>query len=98
MAGRAAAVQPDEVWVGDITYIRLGAQSFGYLSLLLDLYSRRIVGWEFSESMEEGLVLATLREAIISRAAASSTTRTGAGSTRGSSTGRCCVGRRCSRA
>ena len=65
--GRAAAAEPDKVWVGDITYIRLGEQSFGYLSLLLDLYSRRIVGWEFSESMEEGLGLATPREAIVSR-------------------------------
>ena len=67
LAGRAAAVEPDEVWVGDITYIRLGDQSFGYLSLLLNLYSRRIAGWKFSESMQENLVLAALREAIVSR-------------------------------
>ncbi|MCA9115861.1 MAG: DDE-type integrase/transposase/recombinase, partial [Planctomycetaceae bacterium] len=67
MAGRAAAAEPDEGRVGDITYIRLGEPSFGYLSLLLDLNSRRIAAWEFSERREEGLVLATLREAIVSR-------------------------------
>jgi putative transposase len=57
----------DEVWVADITYVRLSTGGFGYLSLLLDLFSRRIVGWEFLEEMSEGLVLATLKSAIGAR-------------------------------
>ncbi len=67
LAGRAAPTRINEVWVGDLTYIRLKRAGFGYLSLLMDLFSRRIVGWEFSESMTEPLVLSSLRSAIISR-------------------------------
>ena len=54
----------NEVWVGDITYIPLGGGRFGYLSVLMDLHSRRIVGWEYQETMTEALVLACLRKAI----------------------------------
>ncbi len=64
LAGRAAAARINEVWVGDITYIRLKRTGFGYLSVLMDLFSRRIVGWKFSESMAEPLVLWSLRSAI----------------------------------
>lgn len=52
------------VWVGDITYVPVRELGFGYLSLLLDLCSRRIVGWEFSESMQDDLVLSALHRAI----------------------------------
>lgn len=57
----------NEVWVGDITYIPLRGGRFGYLSVLMDLYSRRIVGWEYQESMTDALVLASLRKAIKNR-------------------------------
>ncbi len=57
----------DEVWVGDITYVPLRGGRFGYLSVLMDLYSRRIVGWEYQESMTADLVLASLRKAIRNR-------------------------------
>lgn len=57
----------NEIWVGDITYIALKETGFGYLALLLDLFSRRIVGWEFLEEMSERLVLPVLRSAIRSR-------------------------------
>ena len=67
LAGRAAPMRINEVWVGDITYIRLQRTGFGYLSLLMDLFSRRIVGWEFAESMTEPLVLSPLRSAIVNR-------------------------------
>ena len=40
---------------------------FGYLALLMDLFSRRIVGWSFLEEMGERLVLGTLTEAIRDR-------------------------------
>jgi len=54
----------NQVWVGDITYIPLKGAKFAYLSKLMDLYSRFIVGWEMSDHMKESLVLASLRHAI----------------------------------
>jgi putative transposase len=57
----------NRVWVGDITYVPLTGNDFLYLALLMDLYSRRIVGWEMRSNMKEPLVLAALRSAIASR-------------------------------
>ena len=58
-------------WGGDITDIPLGTRTcdgrFGYLPLLMDLYSRRIVGLFYQDSMGEDLVLAALRRAIHDR-------------------------------
>jgi transposase InsO family protein len=56
----------NQVWVGDITYIGL-AQQFAYLAVLMDLYSRRIVGWSLELDMTETLVLSALRQAIKAR-------------------------------
>ena len=71
LVGRAAPTRSNEVWVGDITYIPLlprhGRGRFGYLALLMDLWSRRIVGWEYGSSMDEDLVLGALRRAIRER-------------------------------
>jgi len=67
LIGRDAPTKIDEVWVGDITYIALRGGRFGYLSVLMDLYSRRIVGWEYQESMTADLVLASLQKAIRQR-------------------------------
>jgi transposase InsO family protein len=57
----------NQVWVGDISYVPLRAGDFLYLAMLMDLYSRRIVGWALREHMKESLVLAVLRGAIASR-------------------------------
>ena len=57
----------NRVWVGDITYIPLNGNGFLYLALLMDLYSRRIVGQEMQANMKEPLVLAALRSAIAYR-------------------------------
>jgi putative transposase len=57
----------DRVWVGDITYIPTVENGFLYLALLMDLYSRRIVGWELDDNMQESLVLSALRFAIAGR-------------------------------
>ena len=54
----------DEVWLGDITYIGLIDGTFCYLSVLMDLFSRRIIAWTVRDDMCEGLVLETLRKAI----------------------------------
>ncbi len=65
-----AAPPPDRVnrvWVADITYIPLRKGSFAYLALLMDLFSRRVVGWRLAEQMSEELVLDALQHAIRSR-------------------------------
>lgn len=56
----------NEVWVGDITYIGL-VNGFAYLSMLMDLYSRKIVGWSMDLTMTDSLVIASLKQAIKSR-------------------------------
>lgn len=71
LVGHKGAAEINEVWVADFTYIPLAARTsrgrFGYLALLMDLFSRRIVGWEYGSSMDEDLVLAALRRAIVGR-------------------------------
>lgn len=55
----------DAVWVGDITYLSLStAQRFTYLALLMDLYSRRIVGWQLRDDMTEELTILCLKQAV----------------------------------
>ena len=71
LKSRSVPEKMNEVWVGDITYIPLSTRTsngrFGFLAVLMDLCSRRIVGWEFGSSMSENLVLGALRRAIIER-------------------------------
>ena len=61
-----AVTRVNQVWVGDITYIPLSSQ-FAYLAVLMDRYSRKIVGWCIELSMDEGLVIAALKQAIKAR-------------------------------
>lgn len=56
----------NQVWVGDITYLSLRSR-FAYLAMLLDLFSRKIVGWSLHETMQAQLVTEALRQAIQSR-------------------------------
>lgn len=56
----------NQVWVGDITYIGLEKQ-FAYLAILMDLYSRRIIGWSIALDMKDTLVIAALKQAIVAR-------------------------------
>ena len=53
-----------QLWVGDITYVPLVGGTFCYLALLMDRYSRYVVGWQLDDTMTEQLVLAALRRAI----------------------------------
>ena len=57
----------NQVWVGDITYIPLKDGTFCYMAMLMDLFSRRIVGWYLDNNMTEQLVLTTLRSAVKGR-------------------------------
>ena len=56
-------VGPNQVWAGDITYLRTG-EGWMYLAIVMDLYSRRIIGWEVSKRMTTGLVEKALLRAI----------------------------------
>jgi transposase InsO family protein len=64
--GWRALTAPNQAWGADLTYIRLGT-GFCYLAVLLDLFSRRIVGWNLSESLEATGALAALEMALASR-------------------------------
>ena len=54
---------PDQVWASDITYIRI-ANGFVYLAVIIDLYSRKIVGWQISKKIDGDLVFDALEMAI----------------------------------
>lgn len=58
--------QADQVWVGDITYLKVGAL-YRYLAVVMDRYSRRIVGWSFGPRKDVGLTLAALNGAVRTR-------------------------------
>ena len=57
---------PNKAWVGDITYVRTH-EGWLYLAVLIDLFSRRVVGWSISSSLERGLCLAALANAVENR-------------------------------
>lgn len=57
---------PNQVWVADITYIRI-LTGFVYLAAILDLFSRRIVGWAISRRIDHELCLAALDQAVQTR-------------------------------
>jgi len=57
----------NQVWVSDITYIPLTTGKFVFLAVILDLYSRKIVGWNLGESLETRLIVSALQMAIESR-------------------------------
>lgn len=53
-----------QAWVGDITYIPCVEVRYCYLAVLMDLHSRRIVGWQLDKDMRQQLVLAALKKSI----------------------------------
>lgn len=56
-------VRPDQVWVCDITYVRLLTE-FIYLAVIMDVFTRSIRGWHLSRSLEQELTLTALRRAL----------------------------------
>lgn len=62
LARNFEADAPDRAYVSDITYIRT-FEGWFYLAVVLDLYSRRVVGWSFSNRMDKSLVLNALQMA-----------------------------------
>lgn len=61
-----AVAKINQIWVGDITYIGL-QNKFAYLAVLMDLFSRRIVGRSLDLNMEAPLVITALKQAIKQR-------------------------------
>lgn len=61
-----SALAPNQKWVSDFTYIPT-AEGWLYLAVVLDLFSRKVVGWAMSEQMDTALVLAALRMALCGR-------------------------------
>ncbi len=57
---------PDRVWVSDLTYVPT-REGWLFLAIVLDLASRRVVGWAMRETLEEDLALAALRMALADR-------------------------------
>ena len=65
----AAQITPmaiNQLWVADITYIRLRTE-FVYLAVVLDAFSRRVIGWALGRTLEAGLALAALAMALAER-------------------------------
>lgn len=59
-------IAPDVVWCGDITYLRTG-QGWLYLATVIDLYSRRVIGWALAAHMRTGLIEDALKMAVATR-------------------------------
>jgi putative transposase len=61
------AERPDQLWVADFTYLRCH-EGVVFFSFVIDVFSRRIVGWQFASHMRTDLVLDALRMALTRRA------------------------------
>ena len=60
------ASRPDRKWAGDISYVRT-REGWVYLAVILDLHSRRVIGWAISNRMKKDLAIRTLNMAIALR-------------------------------
>src|SRR5258705_5325955 len=66
LAGRMKLTGINQLWVADITYIRLKWE-FVYLAVILDAFSRKVVGWELGKTLAVRLALAALKKALVER-------------------------------
>jgi transposase InsO family protein len=66
LARRMVVSAINQLWVADITYVRL-QQEFVYLAVILDVYSRRVVGWSLSRRLERDVALEALEMAFTER-------------------------------
>lgn len=67
LLGQPAPTSPDQVWVGDITYLPLVGGRWCYLATWRDACSRRVVGWHLAAQMPTELVLHALEQALTMR-------------------------------
>jgi transposase InsO family protein len=66
LAPRLVLKAINQLWVADITYIRL-RETFLYLAVILDAFSRKAVGWELGDTLEASLAVAALKRALADR-------------------------------
>lgn len=66
LAGSMILTGVDQLWVADLTYIRL-EEEFVYLAVILDAYSRRVIGWHLNDGLDDSLTLTALRMALAQR-------------------------------
>ena len=66
LAWRLQPMAVNQLWVADITYVRL-AEEFAYLAVVLDAYSRKVVGWAMASHLQASLALEALDMALASR-------------------------------
>ena len=66
LAQAPKASRPNQIWVADITYIKT-AEGWLFLAAILDLYSRKIVGWNMSPFLDTELILKALQMALLTR-------------------------------
>ena len=59
------STRPNQVWVADITYVRLGSGEFVYLAIVLDVFTRAIRGWSLARGLGVELSLAALQQAFL---------------------------------
>jgi transposase InsO family protein len=66
LARHVVLSQVNQLWVSDITYVRL-QREFIYVAVILDVYSRRVVGWSISRQLDNGFTLDALESALKQR-------------------------------
>jgi transposase InsO family protein len=66
LAANLVLTAVNQLWVADITYVRL-RETFLYLAIVLDAYSRRVIGWELGEDLSADLALRALDRALADR-------------------------------
>lgn len=66
LARKVVPMAPNRLWVADITYVRL-AEEFVYLAVVLDAFSRKVVGWALEDHLEASLATAALDMALAAR-------------------------------
>ena len=66
LARKFEAEEPNRKWVSDITYIKVG-RTWVYLAVVLDLFSRKVIGWALDNHMREGLILEAFNMAVSCR-------------------------------
>jgi putative transposase len=62
-----SALAPDHLWIADITYVPTEQEGFLFLAVILDVFSRRVVGWSMQDHLRTELVLAALEMAVWNR-------------------------------
>ena len=66
LAHQIAPMATNQLWVADITYVRLG-EAFIYLAVILDAFSRKVVGWALADHLRAELAIAALEMALANR-------------------------------